>query len=150
MAMKRALAVKAAGDWQEAAAVDRVVLDADGRFRRRLLLTESGRFLLDLARPTPPTKATGCARRRSIVRVDGKPSGWSKSARPTLKSLRVSPGTLAIATPTFRSSTTGCASGAIMFSKRCCGDLERRSPKSRRRSIPSPALTDSTAMSERP
>ena len=53
--MKRAHEVKAAGGWHETTAVDRVVLDADGRFRRRMLLTgESGTtFLLDLPKPTP-------------------------------------------------------------------------------------------------
>ncbi len=74
--MKRALAVKAAGDWQEAAAIDRVVLDADGRFRRRMLLIgESGTvFLLDLPRPTPLHEGDGLVLEDgSIVRVDGKP-----------------------------------------------------------------------------
>jgi urease accessory protein len=74
--MKRAFEVKAAGGWQEAAAVDRVVLDADGRFRRRMLLTgESGTvFLLDLPRPTPLREGDGLVLEDgSIVRVDGKP-----------------------------------------------------------------------------
>jgi urease accessory protein len=74
--MKRALEIKAAGGWQETAAVDRVVLDADGRFRRRMLLTgESGTvFLLDLARPTPLREGDGLVLEDgSIVRVDGKP-----------------------------------------------------------------------------
>jgi urease accessory protein len=74
--MKRALAVKAAGGWSEAAAVDRVVLDADGRFRRRMLLIgESGTtFLLDLAQPTPLREGDGLVLEDgSIVRVEGKP-----------------------------------------------------------------------------
>jgi urease accessory protein len=74
--MKRAFEIKAAGGWQEAAAVDRVVLDADGRFRRRMLLTgESGTvFLLDLAKPTPLREGDGLVLDDgSIVRVDGKP-----------------------------------------------------------------------------
>jgi urease accessory protein len=74
--MKRALQIKAAGDWQQDAAVDRVVLDADGRFRRRMLLTgESGTvFLLDLPRPTPLHEGDGLVLDDgSIVRVDGKP-----------------------------------------------------------------------------
>ena len=74
--MKRALEIKAAGGWQETAAVDRVVLDADGRFRRRMLLTgESGTvFLLDLAKPTPLREGDGLVLEDgSIVRVDGKP-----------------------------------------------------------------------------
>jgi urease accessory protein len=74
--MKRALEVKAAGGWREGAAVDRVVLDADGRFRRRMLLTgESGTtFLLDLPKPTPLRVGDGLVLEDgSIVRVDGKP-----------------------------------------------------------------------------
>ena len=74
--MKRAFEIKAAGGWHEAAAVDRVVLDADGRFRRRMLLTgESGTvFLLDLAKPTPLREGDGLVLDDgSIVRVDGKP-----------------------------------------------------------------------------
>lgn len=74
--MKRALEVKAAGGWQESAAIDRVVLDADGRFRRRMLLTgERGTaFLLDLPRPTPLREGDGLVLEDgSIVRVDGKP-----------------------------------------------------------------------------
>jgi urease accessory protein len=74
--MKRAFEVKEAGGWQEAAAIDRVLLDADGRFRRRMLLTgESGTtFLLDLPRPTPLREGDGLVLDDgSIVRVDGKP-----------------------------------------------------------------------------
>ena len=74
--MKRAFEVKPAGGWQETDAVDRVVLDADGRFRRRMLLTgERGTtFLLDLPRPTPLREGDGLVLEDgSIVRVDGKP-----------------------------------------------------------------------------
>ena len=74
--MKRAFEVKTAGRWHEGAAVDRVVLDADGRFRRRMLLTgESGTtFLLDLPKPTPLREGDGLVLEDgSIVRVDGKP-----------------------------------------------------------------------------
>jgi urease accessory protein len=50
--MKRACAVKPAGTWR-AVAFDRVVLGADDRHRRRVVLTaERGtQFLLDLPRP---------------------------------------------------------------------------------------------------
>jgi urease accessory protein len=50
-AMKRASQVARAGAWRAADAVDRVVLDADERHRRRIVLTGEGgtRFLLDLA-----------------------------------------------------------------------------------------------------
>jgi urease accessory protein len=53
-AMKRASQIVRAGAWRTADAVDRVVLDADERRRRRMVLAgESGmKFLLDLAEVT--------------------------------------------------------------------------------------------------
>jgi urease accessory protein len=50
-AVKRASQVARAGTWLVADAVDRVVLDADERHRRRVVLTCEGgtKFLLDLA-----------------------------------------------------------------------------------------------------
>jgi urease accessory protein len=53
-AMKRASHVARAGAWRAADAIDRVVLDADERHRRRIVLTgERGtKFLLDLAAVT--------------------------------------------------------------------------------------------------
>jgi urease accessory protein len=52
--MKRAFQVARAGTWRAADAVDRVVLDADERHRRRVVLTGEGgtKFLLDLANAT--------------------------------------------------------------------------------------------------
>jgi urease accessory protein len=52
--MKRASQVARAGAWRAADAIDRVVLDADERHRRRIVLTGEGgtRFLLDLAEVT--------------------------------------------------------------------------------------------------
>ncbi len=51
--MKRVSDIRRAGDWDASAADDRVVLDADGRNRRRIVLTgEKGtQFLLDFAKP---------------------------------------------------------------------------------------------------
>lgn len=51
--MKRAVSIKRAAEWDRSQAVDRVVLDADDRNRRRIvLISESGtRFLLDLPKP---------------------------------------------------------------------------------------------------
>jgi urease accessory protein len=48
--MKRAYEIRTAGSWQQAAAIDRVVLDSDQRIRRRsVLVGEHGtRILLDL------------------------------------------------------------------------------------------------------
>jgi urease accessory protein len=49
-AVKRALQVLRAGAWRAAEAGDRVVLDADERYRRRIVMTgeRGGKFLLDL------------------------------------------------------------------------------------------------------
>ena len=54
-AVKRASHVVRAGAWRVADAIDRVVLDADERYRRRIVLIgESGsRFLLDFAEAMP-------------------------------------------------------------------------------------------------
>jgi urease accessory protein len=54
-AVKRAQQVLRDGAWRAADAIDRVVLDADERYRRRVVLTgESGlKFLLDFAEATP-------------------------------------------------------------------------------------------------
>jgi urease accessory protein len=53
-AMKRATQIARAGTWRAADAADRVVLDADERYRRRIVLAAVGgaRFLLDLAQVT--------------------------------------------------------------------------------------------------
>ncbi|MBV8744350.1 MAG: urease accessory protein UreE [Xanthobacteraceae bacterium] len=52
--MRRGIAIKPVGAWGAAEAIDRVVLGADDRQRRRIVLTgENGTtFLLDLERPT--------------------------------------------------------------------------------------------------
>lgn len=52
--MRRATEIRAAGDWTAGLEVDHVVLDADDRHRRRVVLTgEAGtKFLLDLPRAT--------------------------------------------------------------------------------------------------
>jgi len=53
-AVKRVTQILPAGAWRAAEAVDRVVLDADERYRRRIVLTgERGiKFLLDLPQAT--------------------------------------------------------------------------------------------------
>src|SRR3984893_18009294 len=50
--MQRASEIRAAGTWNPTTAIDKVVLDADERYRRRIMLTgERGmRFVLDLTR----------------------------------------------------------------------------------------------------
>lgn len=74
--MKRAAAVKPAGHWSAAGAIDRVVLDFDTRHRRRLVLVgEHGtRFLLDLPRATALREGDGLVLDDgAIVAVAGKP-----------------------------------------------------------------------------
>jgi len=73
--MKRAREVKAAGDWQEADAVDRVALDGHERHRRRVVLTGEGgtTFLLDLPQATALRDGDGVVLDDGgIVRVVGR------------------------------------------------------------------------------
>jgi urease accessory protein len=75
-ALKRASEVKAAGHWNAAAAIDRVVLDADERHRRRIMLTgERGTtFLLDLPQTTALRDGDGLMLEDgAMVSVAGKP-----------------------------------------------------------------------------
>jgi urease accessory protein len=74
--MQRASEVKIVGTWSAATAIDRVVLDADERHRRRITLTgERGTtFLLDLPHATALRDGDGLVLEDgSIVRVAGKP-----------------------------------------------------------------------------
>jgi urease accessory protein len=74
--MRRASEVRLAGTWNATAAVDRVVLDADERHRRRVVLTgERGTtFLLDLPRATALRDGDGLVLEDgAVVRVAGKP-----------------------------------------------------------------------------
>jgi urease accessory protein len=74
--MRRAYEVKTAGTWNAAAAVDRVVLDADERHRRRITLTGEGgtAFLLDLPHAIALRDGDGLVLEDgAIVRVAGKP-----------------------------------------------------------------------------
>jgi urease accessory protein len=79
--MKRAYAVKPVGTWQTSSAVDRVILSADDRQRRRMLLTaEDGTtFLLDLPRPTPLCSGDGLVLDDgTVVAVAGEPEALSE------------------------------------------------------------------------
>src|SRR5207244_12073858 len=72
--MRRASEIKAAGTWNAASAVDRVVLDAAERHRRRIALTgERGTaFLLDLPHTTALKDGDGLVLDDgAIVRVAG-------------------------------------------------------------------------------
>src|SRR5262244_2971725 len=74
--MRRACEIRTAGTWNAAAAIDRVVLDADERHRRRITLTGEGgtTFLLDLPHATALKDGDGLVLEDgSIVRVAGKP-----------------------------------------------------------------------------
>ena len=73
--MKRASQIKSAGSWNAASAVDRVVLDAVERHRRRITLTGEGGtiFLLDLPQATALRDGDGLVLDDgSVVRVTGK------------------------------------------------------------------------------
>jgi urease accessory protein len=74
--VKRAAEIRAAGQWNAAEATDRVVLDADERHRRRVMLTgERGTtFLLDLPQVTALRDGDGLLLDDGgIVGVTGKP-----------------------------------------------------------------------------
>jgi urease accessory protein len=74
--MRRAHSVRQAGQWDDAAAIDRVVLDASERHRRRLVLTaERGTILLlDLPHATALRDGDGLVLDDgAVVGVIGKP-----------------------------------------------------------------------------
>src|SRR6516165_11839475 len=74
--MRRACEIRTAGSWNAATAIDRVVLDAHERHRRRIALTgERGTtFLLDLPQATALRDGDGLVLDDgSIVRIVGRP-----------------------------------------------------------------------------
>ncbi|MFZ1886133.1 MAG: urease accessory protein UreE [Rhodoplanes sp.] len=74
--MRRASVIRKAGEWEAAAAIDAVLLDADERHRRRIVLTgEKGtRFVLDLPKAISLQHGDGLVLDDgTIVRVEGKP-----------------------------------------------------------------------------
>lgn len=74
--VRRAVEVRHAGGWKAAAVIDRVVLDADERRRRRAVLTgeEGTTFLLDLPHATMLRDGDGLVLEDgAIVRVVAKP-----------------------------------------------------------------------------
>jgi len=79
--MRRAYSVRQAGAWDNAAAIDRVVLDASERHRRRLVLTaERGTtLLLDLPHATTLRHGDGLVLDDgAVVGVIGKPEPLHK------------------------------------------------------------------------
>ena len=74
--MKRATRIVETNEWDDATAIDRVLLDSDERHRRRIVLTgERGTvFLLDLSRPAALRDGDGLVLDDdTVVRVVGKP-----------------------------------------------------------------------------
>jgi urease accessory protein len=89
--MRRASEIRTAGTWNATTAIDRVVLDADERHRRRIaLIGERGtQFLLDLPRATALRDGDGLVLEDgAIVRVAGK-------AEPLIEIAAASPRELA-------------------------------------------------------
>jgi urease accessory protein len=81
--MRRACEIKAAGEWNDASAVDCVALDAHGRHRRRIVLTgERGvTFLLDLPHAAALRDGDGLVLDDgAIVRVAGSPEPLAEIA----------------------------------------------------------------------
>jgi urease accessory protein len=88
--MQRAREIKPAGSWSEANAVDRVVLDAGERHRRRIVLTgERGTsFLLDLPHAAALRDGDGLLLDDgAIVRVAGKPEPLVEIAASSAEAL---------------------------------------------------------------
>jgi urease accessory protein len=84
--MKRVCEIKSAETWHPSAAADRVILDADERRRRRIVLTgEKGTtFLLDFPQPVTLHDFDGLVLDDgSIVLVAGKPEPLVEIAAPT-------------------------------------------------------------------
>ena len=74
--MKRVAEIKPAGGWSAGGAVDFVVLDAQDRHRRRVVLVgeQGATYLLDLPKPAQLRDGDGLLLEDgSIVRVTGKP-----------------------------------------------------------------------------
>lgn len=88
--MKRACGIKPAGEWDEASAVDCVMLDAHERHRRRIVLTgEQGtRFLLDLPQAAALRDGDGLLLDDgAIVRIAGRPEPLVEVAAATAAEL---------------------------------------------------------------
>jgi urease accessory protein len=89
-AVKRATQVVRAGTWRASEAIDRVVLDADERHRRRVALTaEDGlKFLLDLPEATALRDGDGLVLADgAIVAVVGRPEPLAEITAPDVAGL---------------------------------------------------------------
>jgi urease accessory protein len=79
--MHRVIAIKPSGDWNTAAAIDRVTLDADDRQRRRIVLTgENGtQVLLDFDKPMTLRDGDGLVLQDgTVVLVAGMPESLAE------------------------------------------------------------------------
>ena len=88
--MRRASEIRTAGSWNAASAIDRVVLDAAERHRRRIVLTgERGtEFLLDLPHAAALRDGDGLVLEDgAIVRVAGKPEPLVEVAAASARAL---------------------------------------------------------------
>jgi urease accessory protein len=88
--MRRASEIRTAGSWNAASAIDRVVLDAAERHRRRIVLTGEGgtEFLLDLPHAAALRDGDGLVLEDgAIVRVAGKPEPLVEIAAPSAPAL---------------------------------------------------------------
>jgi urease accessory protein len=88
--VRRASVIRKAGEWEAAAAIDAVVLDADERHRRRIVLTgEKGtRFVLDLPKAVSLQNGDGLVLDDgTIVRVEGKPEPLIEISAPDAPAL---------------------------------------------------------------
>jgi urease accessory protein len=84
--MKIAGHIRPVGTWDATTAIDRVVLDADERRRRRVMLTGEGstKFLLDLDRPTLLRDGDGLVLGDgAIIRVVAKPEALVEVSAPS-------------------------------------------------------------------
>ncbi len=89
-AIKRATQVARAGTWPTSDAIDRIVLDADERYRRRLALTAEGglKFLLDLPEATALRNGDGLVLGDgTIVAVVGRPEPLAEITAPDAAAL---------------------------------------------------------------
>jgi urease accessory protein len=89
-AIKRATHVARAGTWRACDAVDRVVLNADERYRRRVALTAEGglKFLLDLPEATALRNGDGLVLGDgAIVAVVGSPEPLAEITAPDAAAL---------------------------------------------------------------
>ena len=140
--MQRVTGIRHCGDWDAAAAVDRVVLDAGDRQRRRIVLTgERGtEFLLDFERPVTLRDGDGLVLDDgAMVLVAGQPEALIEvSAHSALDTVRLA-WHLGNRHTDVQIVGGKSASAAIMCWRRCCAAWARISRRSRRRSIRSKA-----------